>query len=134
MIRSTIHKILFDLPLSIRLSLVNTLALYSRVRLNRQNSSSYSQFGEDLMLISHLKAVSFNKINSGKYLDIGCFHSSFLSNTYLLHKLGWEGVGIDIGEAKCAEFERARLGKAKAICGAISPEKSRDQTVEGFFF
>ena len=49
---------------------------------------SYSQSGEDLVLIKYLK---YKKINNGKYLDIGAFHPRWVSNTHILHKKNFSG-------------------------------------------
>jgi hypothetical protein len=51
---------------------------------------SYSQFKEDLFVKNFFK----NKKN-GLYLDIGCHHPFRSNNTYLLYKLGWNGINID---------------------------------------
>lgn len=36
------------------------------------------------------------KINNGKFVDIGCDHPSFHSNTFALETLGWNGLMVDI--------------------------------------
>ena len=50
-----------------------------------------SQFGEDKKIIK-----LFNKNEKGLYLDVGCFHPIRQNNTYLLYKLGWKGINIDL--------------------------------------
>ena len=52
--------------------------------------SSFSQFGEDLIINKIL-----NKISNGNYLDLGSFHPMHFSNTFLLYLKGWRGVNID---------------------------------------
>ena len=53
--------------------------------------SSQSQFGEDKKIIK-----LFHKNKKGIYLDVGCFHPIRLNNTYLMYKLGWKGINIDL--------------------------------------
>ena len=55
--------------------------------------SSFSQFGEDLIINKILK-----KIPNGNYLDLGSFHPIHFSNTFLLYLRGWRGVNIDGNE------------------------------------
>lgn len=54
------------------------------------STTTYSQFGEDLLAESF-----FKNQNSGTYIDIGSFHPIYLSNTYKLYKKGWRGLVID---------------------------------------
>jgi hypothetical protein len=54
--------------------------------------NSYSQIGQDLLVLKYLK----NKTN-GTYVDIGCGCPTFINNTFLLEKdYGWTGVSIDL--------------------------------------
>ena len=50
-----------------------------------------SQFGEDKKIIK-----LFEKNKKGTYVDVGCFHPTRQNNTYLMYKLGWSGVNIDL--------------------------------------
>lgn len=52
---------------------------------------SYSQAGQDLFAF----AMTGGK-TKGYFLDIGCNHESFHSNTYGLEQLGWTGLLVDI--------------------------------------
>ncbi len=63
---------------------------------------SFSQFGEDLVLLNYLKAPQ------GFYVDVGAHHPVQFSNTYLLHRRGWRGVNIDATEEAIARFAQAR--------------------------
>ena len=78
---------------------------------------SYSQSGEDLILLKYLK---YKNIEKGKYLDIGAFHPRWASNTHLLHKKGFSGYCVDIDEKRLSWFRFARGNKVKTICGAVS--------------
>lgn len=63
---------------------------------------SFSQFGEDLVLLNYLKEPQ------GFYVDVGAYHPVQFSNTYLLHRRGWRGVNIDATEEAVARFAQAR--------------------------
>jgi hypothetical protein len=47
---------------------------------------TFSQFGEDLALLSYFGNCQ------GMYIDIGGSHPFTLSNTYLLYRMGWRGL------------------------------------------
>ena len=78
---------------------------------------SYSQSGEDLIL---LKYLDYKKIEKGKYLDIGAFHPRWVSNTHLLHQKGFSGYCVDLDEKRLRWFKFSRGSKVKTICGAVS--------------
>lgn len=78
---------------------------------------SYSQSGEDLILLKYLK---YKKIEKGKYLDIGAFHPRWASNTHLLHKKSFTGYCVDLDEDRLKWFRFSRGKKVKTICGAVS--------------
>ena len=60
-------------------------------------SVSFSQKGEDLLSVAYFAKRG---IKQGVYLDIGCFHPVWISNTHLLHKQGWLGHAVDIDDFK----------------------------------
>jgi FkbM family methyltransferase len=76
-----------------------------------------SQFGEDKKIIK-----LFKEKRNGTYLDLGCFHPIRQNNTYLLHKLGWKGINIDLNPVSIELFNIARP-KDINICMAISGKK-----------
>jgi hypothetical protein len=90
---------------------------------------SYSQSGEDLILLKYLK---YKKIEKGKYLDIGAFHPRWVSNTHLLHQKGFSGFCVDIDEKRLRWFKFARGSKIKTICGAVS--NSNKEFIEVYKF
>lgn len=53
---------------------------------------SYAQQGEDLILLDVLKSLGIAK---PRYLDIGAFHPTISSNTYLLYLHGARGVLVE---------------------------------------
>ena len=72
---------------------------------------SYSQWGEDLVLKMLVPANQ-----PGVYVDVGCYHPSRHSNTYLLHRRGWAGINIDMSELKMDVFKLARPGDENVAC------------------
>ena len=74
-----------------------------------------SQFGEDKKIIKLFK-------KKGTYLDIGCFHPVRQSNTFLMHKLEWRGINIDLNPLTIDLFNIARP-KDTNICAAVSNKK-----------
>ncbi len=83
---------------------------------------SYSQHGEDLIVIAFFERIG---IRRGVYLDVGAYHPKLMSNTYLLHKRGWSGFCVDIDEAKLKWFRLLRGKRCKTICAALV-EKTRE--------
>lgn len=68
---------------------------------------SYSQFGEDLAIISILE--THKRAEAGYYIDAGAFHPFLYSNTALLHMFkGWKGVNIDANPDVISAFNDAR--------------------------
>ena len=90
---------------------------------------SFSQSGEDIIL---LKYLNHKKIEKGKYLDIGAFHPRWVSNTHLLHKIGFSGYCVDLDEDRLKWFRFARGKKVKTINGAISNSYSKSIKVYKF--
>ena len=63
------------------------------------------------------------------YVDIGCFHPIRQNNTYLMYKLGWRGINIDLNPLSIELFKVARP-KDINICAAIS----NNETKKDLFF
>jgi FkbM family methyltransferase len=78
-----LQRIVYELPLG-----ANVLAALRRV-LNLQ--PSYGQFQQDLWVVL---AEGRGKKN-GYYVDVGSGDGEYGSNTYLLDRMGWNGVCID---------------------------------------
>jgi hypothetical protein len=65
---------------------------------------NYSQCFQDLFVLAAL-----NGKRDGTFLEIGGFHPSFISNTYLLEKdFGWSGTSIDIDINLAPAFKQVR--------------------------
>ena len=82
--------------------------------------SSQSQFGEDKKIIK-----LFHRNTKGMYLDVGCFHPIRQNNTYLMYKLGWKGINIDLNPLSIELFNVARTNDIN-ICAALSSKKSTE--------
>lgn len=67
---------------------------------------SYSQCGEDLIIHYIFKWL---KINKPTYIDVGAFHPTKLSNTYLFYKNGAEGVCIEPDPVLYSEIKKNRV-------------------------
>jgi hypothetical protein len=85
---------------------------------------SYSQYGEDLIIHEYFKSKNIH--DNGVYIDIGCYHPKWISNTYILSKNNWRGYVIDIDESKLRMFKLFRKN-CLTICAAISPGRSNQQ-------
>lgn len=81
---------------------------------------SYSLYGEDL-IIKHL--CHRLGIQNGYYLDIGCFHPKWISNTHLFHKAGWQGTVCDVDIWKTRPFKIFRPG-VQIVTAGILPANS----------
>lgn len=66
---------------------------------------SFSQFGEDLVLLHLLSGREFPR---NVYVDVGAYHPIRFSNTLLLYKMGWRGINIDANPDSIREFDRWR--------------------------
>ena len=98
--------------------LIKKIFLYYNIYIrNLKFFFNNSQFGEDKQIMKLIK----NK-KEGTYLDLGCFHPVRQNNTYLLHKLGWKGINIDLNPLSIDLFNVARP-KDINICAAISAKK-----------
>ena len=92
------------------------------VYLSLLKHKSYSQYGEDLIIDSFFQHHVL--IKNGNYLDIGCYHPVGISNTYVLHKKGWQGLVVDIDDYKLELFKRRRGKNVEVLKAAISSEDS----------
>ena len=77
-----------------------------------------SQFGEDKKIIK-----LFKNVKNGIYLDVGCFHPIRQNNTYLMYKIGWKGINVDLNPLTIELFKVARPHDIN-ICAAVSNTKS----------
>ena len=82
-----------------KLKLLVNLIKYRSFFIRKQ----YSRNKED----QYLKKIFKNK-TKGTYIDIGAYHPYRFSNTYLLHRKGWNGINVDINKESIDLFNIAR--------------------------
>jgi hypothetical protein len=87
------------------------LGLYGLIK---PSTKSYSQKGEDILVDAF-----FNRRNDAYYLDIGCYHPRWISNTHILYKRGWHGTAVDIDQYKLSFFKMMRGRKVNVIQRAV---------------
>jgi len=87
----------------------------------RQLKVSFSQFGEDLLIVDHL--IHRRTYPRGIYIDAGCFDPFKFSNTRLLSLLGWHGINIDAAEDVVKKF-RLHRPHDHNVCAALSDKES----------
>ena len=67
--------------------------------------SSYSQAGEDTIIWKGIRSIDPKGMG---YVDVGAYHPTFISNTYLLYRKGWQGVVVEPNIESCMLFRRYR--------------------------
>lgn len=79
--------------------------LFERIGLlfHRHARVAFSQEGEDLVI-----ARLFDGQPTGIYVDVGAYHPTRFSNTYLLYRRGWSGVNIDATPGSMEAFRKRR--------------------------
>jgi hypothetical protein len=90
---------------------------------NSYSRRSYSQFGEDVVLLNF---IDTSKFNSGLYVDIGSYHPCKFSNTYLFYKKGWHGINIDARPGSMNAFVKKRKRDINLEIGISEAEKDLD--------
>lgn len=89
---------------------------------------SYSQLGEDLVIMNHLEWMGKNPKSKGFYVDIGAYHPLDGSNTYKFYKKGASGIVVDIGSQKKLLFKLLRK-RDIFIEAAVVPDSFLDEFV-----
>jgi len=97
-----------------------TIVFSSLMRLlfGRSLKYSFAFTGEDRIIEGIVKPI-INK--PGYYVDVGCNHPKFLSNTYGLYRKGWTGICIDPNEQLIKKYAYYRP-KDIAVAALISNE------------
>ncbi len=88
----------------------------ARLALGRHLKYSFAFTGEDLILQGLRKPLI---TQPGFYVDVGCNHPTFLSNTYLFYRRGWRGICVDANPALIRQYQRLRP-RDTAIAAFIS--------------
>lgn len=89
-----------------------------RVILGRSLKYSFAFTGEDRILESIYKP---RITENGFYVEVGCNHPKFLSNTYSLYRKGWRGICIDGNKQLIKKYKKVRP-RDIAICALVSNE------------
>jgi hypothetical protein len=84
---------------------------------------SYAQNGEDLLASQFFQRIG---VSRGYYVDIGCFHPRWLSNTKLLHDQGWSGLGVDVDPFKVGLYRLVRGSRVQTVCAAVTAGRAVD--------
>ena len=92
------------------------LSAVLRLFLGRSLKYSFGFAGEDRIIEGMLKPVISK---GGYYVDVGCNHPTFLSNTYGLYRKGWRGLCIDANSELIEKYQLFRP-KDRAVCKLIS--------------
>ena len=61
-------------------------------------------------------------------MDLGAYHPMKYNNTYLLYKLGWRGINIDLNQTSIDMFNIVRKEDTN-ICTLISDEAENEKTI-----
>ena len=104
------------LPIGVAVKLT-LLILCKKWGLNHANIF-FSQEGEDIIL----KFLVGDKRN-GFYVDVGCNHPIYLSNTFYFYINNWRGICIDANEVLCEKFRKTRFHDT-VVTAAVSNEES----------
>ena len=64
---------------------------------------SYSQFGEDLILLDFFNKT---KLNKGFFFEFGAWDGIYLSNCRLLYEKGWEGCFVEADKRKFIDLKK----------------------------
>jgi FkbM family methyltransferase len=100
-------------------------------RLQPEGGLSYSQRGEDRAIEFYLEVYLGKKmrgridhLDSGFYVDVGCYDPVHLSNTFTLYKKGWHGINIDANRDVIDLFCERRPRDIN-VQAALSDERER---------
>lgn len=88
---------------------------------------SYSQFGEDLIVINDFLWKGNKNYKSIFYCDIGAYHPNDGSNTYALYRRGARGICLDIGKQKKLLFRLTRPADQFLDCAVVPTEMQHNE-------
>ena len=98
---------------------IRYIYLFYHKYIKKYYKKSYSFSAVDLLIDRF-----FRNLDKGVYLDVGCYHPIKGSNTYLLHKKGWEGINIDLDQHAISLFNKFRPNDYN-IVSAISNKNEK---------
>lgn len=88
---------------TLRTRIRETLESVPAIKRMRLAQRSYSQEGEDRMLMRY-----FGARTDGFYVDVGAHHPFRFSNTQLFYEMGWSGINVDAMPGSMDAFRRSR--------------------------
>ena len=89
-------------------------------RLNPYVDLVWGSLGEDALLWFYLTEVlSIRK--PGFYVDVGCNHPIYHSNTWRLYQLGWRGIAIDANQEMTDLYKKIRP-RDQVVANLVSDE------------
>lgn len=89
-------------------------------------TSSYSQFGEDVIIMKLFSEVL--KIKQPTFIDIGAHHPYEISNTAIFYEKGCKGIDIEANPNLFSLFEKERPHSINICCG-VADKKSDGSTM-----
>ena len=114
------NSILFQLSKKIKF-LRKIYFFYNIYIRNKKFLKNSSQFGEDKFILD-----LFYKDYRGKYLDLGCYHPTRHSNTYILYQNGWTGINIDLNPLTIELFDFMRPKDLNYNIGISNSEEEKE--------
>lgn len=81
-----------------------------------QNETSYSQWGEDIVIWE-----LFKKKTDGVFVEIGAHHPTKISQTYFFEQRGWSGVLVEPLKELYELLKANRPGSQVFHCGVAGP-------------
>lgn len=113
-------------PLSILRVIKYAIYSLGRMIMGRSVRLSYAYTGEDRLIESLLnKSIR----NTGFYVDVGCNHPIFISNTFTLYRKGWKGICIDGNEKLIRKYKYLRP-RDRAVHAVVSDKQDELAFVE----
>lgn len=88
--------------------------------------TSYSQFGEDILIESIFKKINYSFEENGLFIDVGAYHPYKFSNTYGLYLKGWRGINIEPTPFKIGLFDIFRPEDINLNLGVSSESCIKD--------
>lgn len=89
---------------------------------------SYSQFGEDLVVGKIFQSIGLD-LETSYFLDLGAFHPSWISNTFLFYRRGLSGINVDTGRDKIRLFEAFRPRDVSLLAAVVPDDGPAEVTL-----
>lgn len=86
---------------------------------------SFSAHGEDRVLLALYEELG-GVPEDGFYVDVGAYHPTALSNTAVLHDLGWRGINIEPNPIMARFLSEVRPGDITLCQAAGTPARTAD--------